>query len=167
MSFGFVAALLVKFWRRDRQAKKREIYIVKFLLTSIQSIYIIMASINLTEATMAIIDTLHEAQFVDEFQKIRKDNFSYDGLKTLFQYLDNLSEDCGENIEFDPVSLCCEFSEYNLQEFNEDYDCELSSFDELDETGISHHILQEKRIEIIDFFNDRSITEEKVLVHHG
>jgi len=116
---------------------------------------------------MAIIDTLHQAKFVDEFQKINKENFSYDGLKTLFQYLDNLSDDIGEHIEFDPIALCCEFSEYSLEEFNNDYGCELSSFDELDETGISHHILQRKRIEIIDFFNDRSITEEKVLVHNG
>jgi len=118
---------------------------------------------------MAIIDTLHEAQFVDEFQKIRKENFSYDGLKTLFQYLDDLSEDTGENIEFDPHDLCCQFSEYSLEEFNNDYGCELSSFDELDETGINHHILQEKRIEIIDFFNDNSVfpSVEKVLVHNG
>ena len=118
---------------------------------------------------MAIIDTLHEARFVDEFQKIRKENFSYGGLRLLFQHLDDLSEETGENIEFDPIALCCEFSEYSLQEFNDDYDCELSSFDELDESGINHHILQEKRIEIIDFFNDNSVypSEEKVLVHHG
>ena len=113
---------------------------------------------------MAIIDTLHEAQFVDEFQKIRKENFSYDGLKTLFQYLDDLSEDTGENIEFDPIGFCCEFSEYSLEEFNEDWPCELSSFDELHKIN-----LQEKRIEIIDFFNDNSVYPaiEKVLVHHG
>jgi hypothetical protein len=123
---------------------------------------------------MAIIDTLHEAQFVSEFIKHRPEDFSYDGLKVLFQYLDDLSEDCGENIEFDPVSFCCEFSEYDVEEFNNDYDCELSSFDELDETGISHHILQKKRIEIIDFFTAKLFgdgyfneTEEKVLVHHG
>ena len=118
---------------------------------------------------MAIIDTLHETQFVDEFRKIRENNFSIFGLRALFQYLDNLSEDCGENIEFDPIALCCEFAEYSLEEFNEDYGCELSSFDELDETGISHHILQEKRIEIIDFFNDSSVypSVEKVLVHNG
>jgi len=124
---------------------------------------------------MAIIQTLYETKFVemlgDWIQE--ENNFSYDGLKTLFQYLDNLSEDCGEDIEFDPIALCCEFSEYNLQEFNEDYDCELSSFDELDETGISHHILQEKRIEIIDFITPRDfvdgkwIEQGKVLVHHG
>lgn len=118
---------------------------------------------------MAIIDTLHQARFAEEFKKIRKDNFSYGGLRLLFQHLDVLSDNIGEHIEFDPIALCCEFSEYSLEEFNEDYDCELSSFDELDETGISHHILQEKRIEIIDFFNDSSVypSVEKVLVHNG
>tara|TARA_R100000008_G_scaffold82978_1_gene67846 strand:+ start:1656 stop:2033 length:378 start_codon:yes stop_codon:yes gene_type:complete len=125
---------------------------------------------------MAIIYSLHQQKFIDEFQNVRKDNFSYGGLRLLFQHLDALSDDIGEHIEFDPIALCCEFSEYSLEEFNEDYDCELSSFDELLEidsndgvTGISHHILQEKRIEIIDFFNDNSAypSVEKVLVQHG
>ena len=113
---------------------------------------------------MPIIDTYHEAQFVDEFKKIRENQFSFGGLRLLFQYLDGLSEDCGQDIKFDPIAFCCEFSEYSLEEFNEDWPCELSSFDEL------HKIdLQEKRIEIIDFFNDNSVYPaiEKVLVHHG
>jgi hypothetical protein len=118
---------------------------------------------------MAIIYSLHQEKFIDEFQNVRKDNFSYGGLKLLFQHLDVLSDDIGEHIEFDPIALCCEFAEYSLEEFNVDYGCELSSFDELDETGINHHILQEKRIEIIDFFNDNSVypSVEKVMVHNG
>ena len=115
---------------------------------------------------MAIIYSLHQEKFIDEFRKIRENNFSYDGLKTLFQYLDEMSEDCGQNIEFDPIGFCCEFSEYNLEDFNEDYDLNIESFEDFD---IEKHEdkLNEKRIRIIDFFNDRSITEEKVLVHHG
>ena len=121
---------------------------------------------------MAIIDTLHEARFAEEFQKIRKDNFSYDGLKTLFQYLDNLSEDCGENIEFDPVSLCCEYGEYNLEEFNKEHDMNIESLETFEKNRYQDE-LDQKRIEIIDFFTSRDfvngewIEEEKVLVHNG
>mgnify|MGYP005830391793 CR=1 FL=1 len=121
---------------------------------------------------MAIIDTLHEAQFVDEFRKIRENDFSFDGLKVLFRYLDDLSEDCGENIEFCPVSFCCEFSEYNLEEFNNDYDTKIESFENFD---IEKHEdeLNAKSIQIINFFTSRDfvdgewIEEEKVLVHNG
>tara|TARA_R100001129_G_scaffold166940_2_gene134267 strand:- start:1429 stop:1767 length:339 start_codon:yes stop_codon:yes gene_type:complete len=112
---------------------------------------------------MAIIDTLHEAQFVDEFQKINKENFSYDGLKTLFQYLDNLSEDCGENIEFDPIAFCCEFGEYDLEEFNNDYEEEYATIDELQEK--EERVLA--RFTSRDFVNGEWIEEQKVLVHNG
>jgi len=117
---------------------------------------------------MAIIYSLHQEKFIDEFRKIRENNFSYDGLKTLFQYLDEMSEDCGQNIEFDPIGFCCEFSEYNLEDFNEDYDLNIESFEDFD---IEKHEdkLNENSIRIIDFFNDNSVwpSIEKVLVHHG
>lgn len=41
-----------------------------------------------------------------------KDNFSYEGANALQEYLEDMSNDWGENIEFDPVAWCCEFSEY-------------------------------------------------------
>jgi len=61
--------------------------------------------------------------FLEEFERHgRKDQFSYNGKKALFDYLEQLSEDIGEAIELDVVALCCEFSEYkNLKEFNRDY----------------------------------------------
>jgi hypothetical protein len=39
-------------------------------------------------------------------------NFSFEGAKALQDYLEQLSDDIGENIEFDPIAWCCEFSEY-------------------------------------------------------
>tara|TARA_R110000822_G_scaffold177980_1_gene317947 strand:- start:107 stop:409 length:303 start_codon:yes stop_codon:yes gene_type:complete len=42
-----------------------------------------------------------------------KDNFSYDGLVALFDYLEDYERDCGIEIDFDPVALRCEFTEYN------------------------------------------------------
>ena len=51
-----------------------------------------------------------------------KNNFSYDGLKSLYNYLVDLEEDTGDNIEFDPVAICCEYSEYeNLEEIKNNY----------------------------------------------
>lgn len=42
-----------------------------------------------------------------------KDNFSYDGLIALFDYLEGYERDCGTELDFDPVALRCEFTEYN------------------------------------------------------
>ena len=39
-------------------------------------------------------------------------NFSYDGLVALFDYLEQYEEDCGIELDFDPVALRCDFTEY-------------------------------------------------------
>ena len=40
-------------------------------------------------------------------------NFSYDGLEALFDYLEDYEQSCGIEIDFDPIALRCEFTEYN------------------------------------------------------
>jgi len=73
--------------------------------------------------TLGIVDTLTRFRFVDEFQKIRPNNFSYEGLHALFDYLEELSYDIGEPIEFDPISICCDFREYeSFKQLQEDYE---------------------------------------------
>jgi len=46
-----------------------------------------------------------------------KNNFSWEGANALQEYLEDMSNDIGENISFDPVAWCCEFSEY--KDFND------------------------------------------------
>ena len=62
-----------------------------------------------------------------------KNNFSYEGLNSLFDYFEELEEDMGKEIEFDPVAICCEFSEYeNLNEIKENYSSvEINNIDDL------------------------------------
>ena len=64
------------------------------------------------------------SDFCDWFLKSEtyKNNFSFRGLKFLYMHLTNLEEDTGEKIEFDPVAICCEYSEYeNLEEIKNNY----------------------------------------------
>ena len=69
--------------------------------------------------------TMNEFDFKNEFKKIRPDNFSYDGLDVLYYHLIQFEEDTGEELEFDPIAYCCEFSEYeNFKEVQQDYDVE-------------------------------------------
>ena len=77
--------------------------------------------------------TVNFSQFVDAF-RIRKDNFSYDGLKALFEYLEQYEEGGGEEIELDVIALCCEYSEYeNLAEFQKDYNKDYKSIEDIEE----------------------------------
>ena len=61
--------------------------------------------------------------FLGEFERFgRGDQFSFEGKKALFAFLNELSEDTGEPIELDVISLCCNFTEYDsVEEFNRDY----------------------------------------------
>lgn len=62
-----------------------------------------------------------ECAFVD-FDYNRGNNFSYEGKKALFEYIEELESDTGEETELDVIALCCEFTEYsNIQEFVANY----------------------------------------------
>ena len=40
-------------------------------------------------------------------------NFTFEGANAVQAYYEQLSDELGENIEFDPIAWCCEFSEYD------------------------------------------------------
>jgi hypothetical protein len=74
-----------------------------------------------------------EHTFIDAFRNSaeRKEEFSYEALKELFKYYDNLAEDTGEPIQFDMVAICCEWSEYDsLEELEEAYDMPLKALED-------------------------------------
>ena len=73
--------------------------------------------------------TINDCDFIDAFRNYfggqYKTNFSYEGLKALFEYLEEFEDGTGAEIELDVVAICCEFTEYeSLKEYNEDYDKE-------------------------------------------
>lgn len=57
--------------------------------------------------------TIGFSQFCDAFWDTYKGNFSYNGKRALFDYLERLEEDTGEDIELDIVALCVEYTEYD------------------------------------------------------
>ena len=81
-----------------------------------------------------MIDTVTQTEFVDRFVKIdRENNFSYWGRVALFEYFEQYEEDTGEQIEFDPIAICCEYTEYeSLDELNDVYG---KKFEDLDEVS--------------------------------
>lgn len=60
--------------------------------------------------------------FRDAFRNYnRLANFSYEGARVLFDFLEQLSDDTGENYELDVIGLCCEFSEMSEGEARQYY----------------------------------------------
>jgi hypothetical protein len=69
--------------------------------------------------------TVSVYDFIDEFRGGQyKNNFSYEGLKALFEYFENYEEETGEEIELDVVAIACDWTEYeSLEEIKENYSC--------------------------------------------
>jgi hypothetical protein len=67
--------------------------------------------------------TLTFSDFRDGFPVNYEEHFSPDGKVALYEYLTNLEDETGEQIEFDPIDLCCDFTEYtNFDDVQKDYD---------------------------------------------
>jgi len=69
----------------------------------------------------------------------RADQFSYEGLEALFDWLNELAEDTGTPYELDVIALCCEFTEYSdLAEIQANYSSTaIDSIDDLrDHTSV-------------------------------
>lgn len=87
---------------------------------------------SITKENRLMKETVNFCDFCDRFRDFdRRENFSYEGKRILFDYLEEYEEDCDTEIELDIIALCVEYSEDPLKEVLENY--ELASFDELQE----------------------------------
>lgn len=60
-------------------------------------------------------------------------NFTFHGLEALFNWFTEFEQEIGEELNFDPVSICCEFADYkNLEEIKGDYP-EIRDLEDLEE----------------------------------
>tara|TARA_R100001460_G_C3444910_1_gene163915 strand:- start:49 stop:351 length:303 start_codon:yes stop_codon:yes gene_type:complete len=75
-----------------------------------------------------------ESTFIDAFKQsdTRKNQFSYEGLKALFEYFEEYEDSTGEELEFDMIGICCEYTEYDsLKQYNDEYGNECEEIDEI------------------------------------
>lgn len=76
--------------------------------------------------------TIDEYQFRRAFEEIRPENFSYEGLRILFDHLEALEYD-GEERELDVIELCCEYTEATVEEIAKNHSIDLSDCEDEDE----------------------------------
>jgi hypothetical protein len=75
--------------------------------------------------------TIGKSQFMDAFHKAdRFDQFGYDALELLFDYLEELEADSGEETELDVISICCDYAVSTWREIADDYDVDVTTVDD-------------------------------------
>lgn len=66
--------------------------------------------------------TVYFGDFEESFVKMgRGEQFSYEALKAIFDYYIEFEEATGIEVELDVIAICCEWSEYEPEDFKDDY----------------------------------------------
>lgn len=81
-----------------------------------------------------MIETVTLNDFIDRFRAFdRYDNFGYEGLKALFEYLEEYEDSTGEQIELDVIALCCDYTFYeSFEDFQKEYGDDYQSIEDLE-----------------------------------
>lgn len=66
---------------------------------------------------------MSKSDFINDFRKVRPDDFSYYALDALYDYFTQIEEATGMEIEFDPIAIACELTEFaDFEEIQAAYD---------------------------------------------
>lgn len=75
--------------------------------------------------------TVNQSEFIDSFRRYdRYDQFGYDALVSLFEYMEQLEEDTGEEMELDVIALCCDYSVDYVEDIAENYSIDIADMDD-------------------------------------
>lgn len=91
--------------------------------------------------------SINFSQFVDAFRAHdRYDSFGYQGLRVLFDYLEQYEQGTGEEVELDVIAICCEYNMMAIEDIVKEYRIDVSDVDEDD--------LEEY---VLNYLNDHTI----------
>lgn len=89
--------------------------------------------------------------FLEAFERCdRSDQFSREGLATLFDYLESYEEDTGEEIELDAIALCCDYAESTFEEVARDYSISID-YDDCSDDGERAETLKARVLEYLNY----------------
>ena len=92
--------------------------------------------------------TINSYQFIEAFRAMdRYDQFGYKALQILFSYLEEYEDSTGEELEFDVIALCCDYSVGSWQDIASNYSIDLSECED-DEARVST---------VLEYLNDNTI----------
>lgn len=91
--------------------------------------------------------TVNNCDFHDAFRAYdRLENFSYEGRNLLFEMLEQIEEDTGEEIELDVIAICCDYNEDSVDAIADNYSIDLSECDDDDE----------RKDAVLEYLNDNT-----------
>lgn len=86
------------------------------------------------------------SSFVDAFHAHKRyDQFGYDALRIIFDYLEEYEEATGEEIELDVICICCDFNAENYTDIAQNYSIDIDGLDE-----------DEAKSAVIEYIQDNS-----------
>ena len=71
-----------------------------------------------------MIETVTRTRFINWFRQSNtyKNQFSFEAQFALYDYFEELELGTGEQLQYDPIAICCDYTEYeNIEEYNENY----------------------------------------------
>ena len=75
--------------------------------------------------------TVYFQDFVDAFRRFDRYNaFGYEGLRIIFDYLQDYEDSSGEEIELDVIAICCDYNMMHYADIARDYQINLDGLDE-------------------------------------
>ena len=90
--------------------------------------------------------TVNQSEFIEAFRRCnRYEQFGYDALCSLFDYLEQFEEDTGEEMELDVIALCCDYSVDSVADIASNYSIDIDGMDE-----------DEAREAVVDYLNDHT-----------
>ena len=88
--------------------------------------------------------TVNRSDFIDAFNRAgRGEQFTYGALGVLFDYIEQIEDSTGEEIEMDVIAICCEYSEATTDEVIEQYSIDIEDMDEEERDDAVREYLQE------------------------
>ena len=86
-----------------------------------------------------MIQTITLSDFRDAFRNMgRTDQFSYEALEFIFDYIEDYEQDTGEQVELDPIAICCEWAEDSPENIADQYGIEVEDPEDLEQEVIDH-----------------------------
>lgn len=81
-----------------------------------------------------MIQTITVSDFRTAFHQCgRGDQFSYEALGLIFDYIEDCERELGEQVELDPIAICCEWSEDTHKNIANSYGLKLDGVNDDDD----------------------------------
>lgn len=86
-----------------------------------------------------MIQTITLSDFRTAFHQCgRGDQFSYEALGLIFDYIEEYEDSSGEQVELDVIALCCEWAEDSPEDIADQYGIEVDDPEDLEQEVIEH-----------------------------